>query len=68
MHDELVVDNDGSHSPRTRRGRIALERGHHPVRIEYFEHYAGQELDVGWEGPGVEYGSVPFERFSHAGE
>lgn len=68
VHDELVVDNDGSHSPRTRRGRIALERGHHPVRIEYFEHYAGQDLDVGWEGPGVEYGSVPFERFSHARE
>lgn len=54
LHDQLVVDNDGSHSARTRTGAIALEAGLHPIRIDYFEDYAGQSLTVGYrrgDGP-----------------
>ena len=44
LHDQLVVDNDGSHSARTREELIALEAGWHPIRIAYFDDYSGELL------------------------
>ena len=46
LHDQLVVDNGGSHSTRTRTGRVALASGIHPFRLEYFEDYLGQSLEL----------------------
>lgn len=46
---QLVVDNDGSHSPRTRWGAIAVQAGSHRVRLEYFEDYLGEQLDFGYK-------------------
>lgn len=34
---ELIVDNDGVHPPRTRDGSVALRRGIHSMRVEYFQ-------------------------------
>ncbi len=51
LHDELVVDNDGSHSARLRSGNVALRKGRHPLRLEYFEDYLGESLRIGYEGP-----------------
>lgn len=50
IHDQLVVDNDGSHEERARGGDIALKKGLHPFRIEYFEGFEGQSLFVGYSG------------------
>ena len=44
--DELVVDNDGSHSEITKDGLILLKEGYHNIRVEYFEDYSGQSLKV----------------------
>ena len=49
--DHLVVDNDGSHSPRLKDGIAVLEAGYHPFRLEYFEDYAGEQLVVHRTGP-----------------
>ena len=49
INDKLVVNNDGSHSARKRSGQIALKKGLHPIRIEYFEDYEGQMLQVGYQ-------------------
>lgn len=46
LHDVLLIDNDGSHSPRNRQGWIALTAGQHPFRLEYFEDYMGQVLEL----------------------
>lgn len=46
LHNECIVDNDGSHSARTRSGYVALKKGLHPVRIEYFEDFDGELLEV----------------------
>ena len=46
LHDQLVVDNDGSHSARKREGSIALEKGYHPISLMYFEDYMGQKLEL----------------------
>jgi hypothetical protein len=45
----LLVDNDGSHSSRQRSGLAVLEKGYHPIKIEYFEDYSGEQLIVKWK-------------------
>lgn len=47
LHNQLVVDNDGSHSAAAKRGDVALKKGFHPIRVEYFEDFLGQELQIG---------------------
>lgn len=39
--DELVVDNDGAHSPRELVGQKALAKGLHPIEVKYFDHNGG---------------------------
>ena len=46
--DQLVVDNDGSHSKKNASGSIALEKGYHRFKLQYFENYAGNFLDIGY--------------------
>lgn len=50
---EKVVDNDGNHGTIERGGRIELQAGSHPIRVEYFQGYGGQWLDVYVRGPGI---------------
>jgi alpha-L-fucosidase len=42
----VVVDNDGLHGPRERRGEIALARGAHAIVLEWFNKTGGAELDL----------------------
>lgn len=46
LHNTCIVDNNGSHSARTRSGYVALRKGLHPIRIEYFEDFDGELLEV----------------------
>ncbi len=62
---EIVVDNGGVHSPRTRSAEIELEQGLHAILVEMFEAGGGEEVSLEWQGPGIERGSVPAETFSH---
>ena len=56
---ELVVDNDGSHSARTKKGLKALKKGMHPIQIDYFEDFLGEELQLFFSGPGIEKSPLP---------
>ena len=47
IDNQLVVDNDGSHSYRLKDNSIALEEGFHEIEVRYFENYMGQSLEVG---------------------
>ncbi len=51
---DKVVDNDGGHAAVAATGRVALEKGLHPYRLDYFEDYEGEELRWGWKVPGSE--------------
>ena len=66
--DELVINNDGSHSARTKKGYIALEKGKHPIRLEYFEDFLGEELRLYYQLQGTERAEVPFTMLSHRKE
>ena len=41
IDDEVVVDNDGNHAPRTIAGHIPLRRGLHKFRLRYFQSEGG---------------------------
>ena len=65
LHDRQVINNDGSHSRRSRQGKIALSKGFHPIRIEYFEDYDGESLEVHIQGPGLNLQPIPFDLLFH---
>ena len=50
--DELVVDNDGAHATRERRGSIGLAAGLHKISVLFFEDFWNQSLTVSWIVPG----------------
>lgn len=58
LHGTEIINNDGSHSPRTKEQTVILEKGKHPIRIEYFEDYGGELLRAGLIDPVL--GRVPF--------
>ena len=67
IDDELVVNNDGSHSAKTEKGYIALDEGKHHIRLEYFEDFLGEELRLYYQIKGEERMEVPFTSFTHEG-
>lgn len=56
---ELVVDNDSSHSATWKKGRIALDKGFHEMRVSYFEDYMGQDLQIHVSGHNLEEMALP---------
>jgi len=58
IDDQLLIDNDGSHSPQTKQGTLILEEGYHRIRIAYFEDYGGEFLQAGMVDPAM--GRIPF--------
>ncbi|WP_430810334.1 MULTISPECIES: PA14 domain-containing protein [unclassified Carboxylicivirga] len=59
IDDQLLIDNDGGHSARTRENEIALEAGFHKIKVLYFENYMGQTLEVGLTGIGIKRQALP---------
>lgn len=57
--DQVVVDNDGPHSPHEESGVIALAAGLHPITVSFFENTGGHELRVMWSGPGLKKEVIP---------
>ena len=51
VDNELVVDNDGRHAPREKRGQIALAKGVHTVSLGFFQAKGGAYLAVEVTGP-----------------
>lgn len=59
IDDEMVVDNDGSHSLRRVNGKVALEKGLHKIKVVYFENYMGEFLEVGWSSRAIREEAIP---------
>ncbi len=55
----MVVDNDGLHGMKEKRGVVALAAGLHPIRVDFFEKTGGDDLRVYIEGPRIEKQLVP---------
>ena len=46
VHEELVIDNDSLHGPQQIKGSVALEKGWHPIRVEWFNKTGGATLNL----------------------
>lgn len=53
VDNKLVVDNDGTHAPAEKRGRIRLTKGKHPIRLDFFQGGGGAFLQVHYRGPDI---------------
>jgi len=62
---ELVVDNDGLHSPEAKRGAIALATGCHTIRVDWFNKTGGTALRLRYATPGDGYNEVPVTWLTH---
>lgn len=65
IDNELVVDNNGSHSTRTRSGNIGLKKGYHKFNLEYFEDCEGEELKLFYKSDDFAKKNVPDSAFVH---
>jgi len=63
---EVVVDNDGLHSPLEKKGGIALAKGWHAIRVEWFNASGGADLSVTIGVPGGEPRAMPADFLFHA--
>ncbi|MEO1575894.1 MAG: PA14 domain-containing protein, partial [Pseudomonadota bacterium] len=55
----VVVNNDGLHGARARTGLVNLAAGTHSLRVEFFEKFGGQVLDVTYRPDGGTYAPLP---------
>ena len=53
INGKLVVDNDGVHSMRAKKGKIGLEPGAAKLKLEYFEKGGEERLALDMSGPGI---------------
>jgi len=58
---KTVVDNDGDHGVQEKSGKIQLEPGLYPIRIEWFNGGGGAWLDASMEGPGFPKQIIPVQ-------
>ncbi|MEK7255316.1 MAG: PA14 domain-containing protein, partial [Bacteroidota bacterium] len=50
---QKLIENDGLHGMKEVSGSIALKKGLHPVRLEFFQKKGGVGLKLEWEGAGI---------------
>jgi len=60
-----VVNNDGLHALKEKEGTIALKKGYHRIRVEYFEKTGSDELRVSWRSNKAKKQPIPPEVLFH---
>lgn len=60
---KLVIDNDGSHSPDIKKGFAELTKGVHDIKVEYFDDYMGQKLELYYSFGDLPLQILPFAHF-----
>ena len=64
FNDILLVNNDGTHPSQSAEGRIFINSpGRFPIRVEYFEKYGSENLQVFWKTEFVARQLIPDPAF-----
>ena len=53
LGDKLIVNNDGDHGAREKKGTISLSAGSYPIVVTYYDVGGTDHLSVSWSGPGL---------------
>ena len=48
LNDKLVIDNDGLHGAEARDGELALKKGLHPFKVQFFQGGGGKSVQLQW--------------------
>ena len=59
VDDKTIVDNDGSHGAKTRRGSVDLPKGKSKIEVQYFNNGGGSWLELQYAGPGIVNQIIP---------
>lgn len=62
IENRQIVLNDSIHGMVEVSGKIDLNAGMHPIRIEFFDYQMGEGLRLAWQGPGTRKQPVPWAR------
>ena len=66
LHDQLIIDHDGLHGTSMKQGKINLDAGYHPFRIEYFQGGGGKFLSWNYRPDSEEeWRVVPSSKITH---
>jgi alpha-L-fucosidase len=65
IDDVEVVDNDGTHGAIERKGKAALKKGWHRVKVVYFDAGGSNDLKVMIQAPGEEKKEIPANMLFH---
>ncbi|MCC6463291.1 MAG: DUF1080 domain-containing protein [Saprospiraceae bacterium] len=67
LDNRLLIDADGLHGAEPKEAEVALRRGHHTLRIEYFQGGGGREIYLKWARPGSKgFEAISSANFSHS--
>ena len=55
----VIVNNDGPHGMRWKKGSIYLDKGIYPLKLKFFQLGGPYHLKVLMEGPGIPKGPIP---------
>ncbi len=61
----MLINNDGPHALREKKGSVSLKAGYHKIEVKYFQLGGQRELKVYWQGPGFEKREVEGDRLFH---
>ena len=64
---QLVVNNDGKHGMIEKRKRIVLNKGLHPIRVNFYDSGGASGLIVSWRKPGGKREQIPAENLFTSG-
>lgn len=59
LNDALLVNNDGCHGPSEIEKQIALKKGYHKIKVQYFEALYGNALSGYIRGANLPYQLIP---------
>ena len=65
LHNNLLVDNDGTHPMSEKSGDVALKMGKHPIIVIFFQGVGGKGLELNYSGPSIEKKEIPATAFYH---
>ncbi|MCD7900782.1 MAG: family 20 glycosylhydrolase [Bacteroides sp.] len=66
IDNELVVDNDGLHSPLLKSGQAAMKKGLHPFKLDFVEGGGGYTLRLQYSLNGEAPQDIPDSWFKHS--
>lgn len=64
INNKELINNDGAHPATEKYSSIYLDKGKHTIRVEYFERYGSEILDVLISGNGLNKAPIPNEWLS----